>query len=134
MPSLFQASAPCVPSFAEKNKVPFTFVSSAGDEPEAPGWISLTSTVPTAVPLLFQELGAMRAIIGGKEKDVADIRHIRGRRAGSEAAIGEHCRRDRQQTTLFQDLELPLTRRRTECAQRADLSRLDRLRPRCMCW
>jgi hypothetical protein len=54
VPSLLQSSVPLVPSFAEKNKVPFTSVSEAGDPPTPKGWISFTCSVPSGVPSLFQ--------------------------------------------------------------------------------
>src|SRR5262245_24181779 len=58
VPSLFHSSWPLVPLEAEKNNVPLTFVSSWTFELEPyelppPGRMSLTRTVPAAVPLLF---------------------------------------------------------------------------------
>ena len=51
--ALARARAPCTPSLAPKNSVPLTFVRSAGFEFALPGLMSLTRTVPAAVPLLF---------------------------------------------------------------------------------
>ena len=53
VPSLFHSSQPCVPSSAEKNSVPLTFVRSLGSKRAAAGSMSLTRTVPAAVPSLF---------------------------------------------------------------------------------
>ena len=44
---------PFDPSSAAKYSVPFTSVSCHGAEVELPGRMSLTSTVPDDVPLLF---------------------------------------------------------------------------------
>src|SRR5262245_46340312 len=52
VPSLFHSPL-FVPSSAEKNSVPLTFVRNAGDDPALPGLMSLTSTLPAAVPSLF---------------------------------------------------------------------------------
>src|SRR5262245_29633360 len=60
VPSLFQSSysrsdgpAALTGSLAQKNNVPFTFVKRRMFEFAAPGQMSLTSTVPPAVPSLF---------------------------------------------------------------------------------
>ena len=53
VPSLFHSSRPFVPSLAEKNSVPFTFVRLTGPPELGPGLMSFTSTVPAAVPSLF---------------------------------------------------------------------------------
>jgi hypothetical protein len=49
-----QSSTPVVGSNALKKRVPFTFVRSKGSELSVPGLMSLTRTVPAAVPSLFQ--------------------------------------------------------------------------------
>jgi hypothetical protein len=63
-PLLFPSSAPCTPSLAWKNNVPFTFVRYLGYEPLLPGLMSLTKTVPAAVPLLCVLLGRLPFIRG----------------------------------------------------------------------
>ena len=54
VPSLFQSSRPCTPSFAAKNSVPFTFVRSYCESRPVPVAICFTGTVPAVVPSLFQ--------------------------------------------------------------------------------
>ncbi len=53
VPSDFHSSVPLVPSLAEKNRVPPTFVSPPGSELPAPGLMFRTCMVPPAVPLDF---------------------------------------------------------------------------------
>ena len=54
VPSDFQSSSLCVPSFALKYSSPLTLVRPEGFELPEPGLMSLTITVPAAVPSDFQ--------------------------------------------------------------------------------
>src|SRR6266705_575035 len=53
VPSLFQSSAPELPSLARKYSAPLKTVNPRGVEP-APGLMFFTHTVPASVPLVFQ--------------------------------------------------------------------------------
>src|SRR5947208_13799860 len=58
-----QRSVPVFGSVAAKKSLPPTAVSSCGFELSGPGLMSPTSTVPAAVPLLFQ---SSRPVVGSK--------------------------------------------------------------------
>ena len=55
VPSLFQSSAPWVPSSALKNKLfPTALIPARSKAPPSPGLMSLTRVVPPGVPSVFQ--------------------------------------------------------------------------------
>ena len=70
------------PSLAEKNSVPLTFVRLVGYELALPGLMSLTSTVPAAVPSLFHSSRPCTAVVGREEQRAVDVRQVAGVRAG----------------------------------------------------
>ena len=76
VPSLFHSSTPLTPSSAEKNSVPFTFVSRWGSSCRLPGLMSLTRTVPAAVPSLFHSSTPCGAVVGREEQRAVDVGQV----------------------------------------------------------